>query len=57
MVWIRPEDGGWRIGSIHQEFADPTVRADEEIEAIVSAFFDEVAAELLASTGQSLPEL
>jgi hypothetical protein len=56
MVWIRPEEHGWRIGSIHQEFVDPTVRSDDEVDAIARGFIDEVAAELLASTGQILPE-
>lgn len=56
IVWIRPEDDGWRIGSIHQDFVDPTIRSDEEIASIAQTFINDVSAELLKVTGQALPE-
>lgn len=55
MVWIRPEQDGWRIGSIYQEFADPTVRSNEDVATATRAFIEEVEQGLLSLTGKRIP--
>jgi hypothetical protein len=41
-VWFRPEGTGWRVGSIHQEFADMSIWSSLEVTTAVGHYIREV---------------
>lgn len=43
-VWIRHTGSGWRVGSLHQEQPDLTVRGESEIQTAVEGFIASVKA-------------
>lgn len=55
-VWIRRVEGGWRIGSLHQDRADPQSRDFEELRGAVGAFIETVDRDLSAKWGLDLGE-
>jgi hypothetical protein len=57
LVWIRPDQDGWRIGSLCQEYAEPTIWSHTEIREAIATFVDEVADWLVRSTDWRLESL
>lgn len=50
-VWIRRDDGKWRVGSLHQERPDLTPRDDEEVRAAVADFVERVRSTVASELG------
>ncbi len=57
LVWIRLEQEGWRIGSIHQEYPETNIWSSDEIKAAVLEFTSRVEEWLDREAGVSLDSL
>ncbi len=57
LVWIRPDDGGWRVGSIHQEYPELRRWSDDEIGRSLNDFVRSVDDWLSENTGSSVDDL
>lgn len=54
LVWIRPQDGGWRIGALDQEYIEMATWSDDQIVEVGEKFIDDVRAWLLDTLGVDL---
>jgi hypothetical protein len=50
-VWIRHTGSGWRVGSLHQDRPDTTVRGDSEIRTAVERFIEAVKESAVGDLG------
>jgi hypothetical protein len=53
-VWIRRNASGWRVGSLHQDRADPVVRSDLEIRTAAAAFIESLKGSAAKQFGTDL---
>ena len=42
LLWLRRVDGGWRIGSIHQEYPEMQTLSDAEVSEFITNFIEDV---------------
>ncbi|MHB8289712.1 MAG: DUF7878 domain-containing protein [Acidimicrobiales bacterium] len=54
LVWIRPQDGGWRIGAVDQEYLEMATWSDDQIVAVAGKYIDDVRGWLLDALGVDL---
>ncbi|MGH7861956.1 MAG: hypothetical protein ACREOS_06900, partial [Candidatus Dormibacteraceae bacterium] len=57
LVWIKSNHGRWRIGSVHQEYAEGQTFSPEEVIAAVRAYVDQLADELRRRYGIDVSNL
>ncbi len=56
LVWIKTNDAGWRVGSVHQEYEETNVFSLGEIKDAAEKFLDQLEAEMSAKFGIALRE-
>lgn len=51
LLWFRWEDGGWRIGSIHQEYPESYILSDGDVSDVIARFIEKVDGWVLDNCG------